>query len=268
MKLDLKNPIIFFDLETTGIDIVNDRIVEFAYLKVFPNGNEESKKIRVNPTIPIKPEATEVHGISNEDLKNEPTFKDIAKSIAKEFEGCDLAGYNSNKFDIPLLVEEFLRADIDFDIKKRKMIDVQVIFHKMEQRTLVAAYKFYCNKNLKDAHSALADTKATYEVLQAQLDKYLGVEFEDKKGNVSKPIVNDIDRLAEFSSHTKNADFAGRIVYNNDGKETINFGKYKGKTVEEVLKKDPGYYGWIMNADFPLFTKKVITAVKLKQFGQ
>lgn len=268
MKLNLKNPIIFFDLETTGIDIVNDRIVEFAFVKVFPNGNEESKKIRINPTIPINPLAIEIHGITDDDVKDEPTFKEVAKSIIKDFEGCDLAGYNSNKFDIPLIVEEFLRADIDFDIKKRKMIDVQVIFHKMEQRTLVAAYKFYCKKNLENAHSALADTKATYEVMQAQLDMYEGIEFIDKKGNVSQPIVNNVSDLAAFSSHTNNADFAGRIIYDETGVEIINFGKYKGKSVEEILDKDPGYYGWIMNADFPLYTKNVITAVKLRKFGK
>jgi DNA polymerase III subunit epsilon len=268
MKLNLKNPLIVFDLEATGPDIVKDRIVEICYLKIFPNGNEESKTIRVNPTIPISPKAIEIHGITDEDVKNEPTFQELAKNIAKEFEGADLAGYNSNKFDIPLLMEEFLRAEVDFDMKKRKWIDVQVIFFKMEQRTLRAAYKFYCQKELKNAHSATADTKATYEVLQAQLDRYQDKEFEAHDGSISKPIINDMKALAAFSSHTKNVDFAGRIVLNDKNTKVFNFGKYKGKPVEEVLDKDPAYYGWIMNSDFPLYTKKVLTNIKLQKFGK
>lgn len=255
MKLKLKNPLIFFDLETTGIDVVNDRIVEISYLKIYPDGRKDSKTMRINPTIPIDPKATEIHGISDEDVKNSPTFTEVAKLLANEFEGSDIAGYNSNKFDLPLLAEEFLRSEIDFDLKKRKFIDVQVIFHKMEQRTLSAAYKFYCDSDLKDAHTSEADTRATYEILEAQLDRYSELE-------------NDIDALSKFSAHNRNVDFVGRIVYDDNDVEVINFGKYKGKSVEEVLEKDPGYYGWIMNSDFPLYTKKVLTSIKLRKFNQ
>jgi DNA polymerase-3 subunit epsilon len=250
MRLNLKNPIIFFDLETTGINIASDRIVEISYLKVDLNGNETSRTLRVNPGIPIPEKVTAIHGISNEDVKDSPTFNEVAKSLARDFEGCDLAGYNSVKFDIPLLAEEFLRAGVDIDLKRRKFVDVQVIFMKMEPRTLAAAYKFFLNKELNDAHSAEADTRATYEVLQAQLDRYPNLK-------------NDIGKLAEFSAHTRNADFAGRIVYNEEDVEVFNFGKYKGQPVREILEKDPGYYGWMMNGDFPLYTKKVLTSIKL-----
>jgi DNA polymerase-3 subunit epsilon len=250
MRLNLKNPIIFFDLETTGINIASDRIVEISYLKVDLNGNESSKTLRINPGIPIPEKVIAIHGISNEDVKDAPTFNEVAKSLAKDFEGCDLGGYNSVKFDIPLLAEEFLRAGVDIDLKRRKFVDVQVIFMKMEPRTLAAAYKFFLSKELSNAHSAEADTRATYEVLQAQLDRYTNLE-------------NDIGKLAEFSAHTRNVDFAGRIVYNEEDEEVFNFGKYKGKTVREVLEKDPGYYGWMMNGDFPLYTKKVLTSIKL-----
>ena len=251
MNLNLKNPIVFFDLETTGINIVSDRIVEISYLKVMPNGDEESKTRRINPEMPIPPNATAVHGITDEDVKDAPTFKSIAKSLAAQLEGCDLAGYNSNRFDIPLLAEEFLRADVDLDLMKRKFVDVQTIFHKKEQRTLSAAYKFYCDKDLENAHSAEADTKATYEILKSQLDKYQDLE-------------NDINFLAEFSAFGDNVDFAGRIVYNEKKQEVINFGKYKGRLVEDVFMEDPGYYGWIVQGDFPLYTKKVFTNIKLR----
>ena len=250
MKLNLKNPIVFFDLETTGINIAADRIVEIAYLKVDLNGNETSKSQRINPEMPIPEKVTAIHGISNEDVKDAPTFNEIARSLAKEIEGCDLAGYNSIRFDIPLLAEEFLRAGVDIDLSKRKFVDVQVIFMKMEPRTLTAAYKFFAGKELTDAHSAEADTLATYEVLQAQLDRYPNLE-------------NDIGKLAEFSAHNRNVDFAGRIIYNEDDVEVFNFGKYKGKPVREVLQSDPGYFGWMMNGDFPLYTKKVLTSIKL-----
>jgi len=255
MNINLKNPIAFIDLETTGINVVTDRIVEIAIVKVFPDGKEEIKTKRVNPTIPIPAEATAIHGISNEDVQNELPFKDIARSIANFLEGCDFAGYNSNKFDFPLLAEEFLRAEVDFDMHKRKFIDVQTIFHKMEQRTLVAAYKFYCQKDLENAHSAEADTVATYEVLKAQLDKYPDLK-------------NDIDYLSSFSAQTNNVDFVGRIIYNSKGVEVFNFGKYKDIPVEEVFQKDPGYYGWILNSEFPLYTKKVLTAIKLRNFNK
>lgn len=254
MELNLKNPIIFFDLETTGININTDRIVELSYIKVYPNGKEEVKIIRVNPEMHIPKEASEVHGIYDKDVENCPTFKEVSKNLAKDFEGCDLAGFNSNRFDIPLLAEEFLRAEADIDISKRKFIDVQVIFHKMEQRTLSAAYKFYCDKELQDAHSAEADTRATYEVFKAQLDRY-------------PQLKNDVAFLSDFSSFTKNVDFAGRIVYNDKGVEVFNFGKYKGEPVAEVLKKDIGYYGWIMNGDFTLNTKSVLTKIRLRDMA-
>jgi DNA polymerase-3 subunit epsilon len=251
MKLELRNPLIFFDLETTGVNISSDRIVELSYLKIFPDGNEESKTIRINPQVPIPEKSTQIHGIKDEDVKDAPVFAEVAKTLAKAMEGCDLAGYNSNKFDIPLLAEEFLRAGIDIDIRKRKFVDVQVIFHKKEQRTLSAAYKFYCDKELDEAHSAEADARATCEILKAQLDRY-------------KDLPNDIDKLAAYSSHNRNADFAGRIIYNEKEEEIFNFGKYKGQKVEDVLKKDPAYYGWMINNDFPLYTKKVLTSIKLR----
>ncbi|MCP9612058.1 3'-5' exonuclease [Coprobacter tertius] len=252
MQLNLKNPIVFFDLETTGVNIATDHIVEISYLKVYPNGKEESKTLRINPGVPIPPESTAVHRISDEDVADCPTFKEVAKNIAKDIEGCDLAGFNSNRFDIPLLVEELLRAGVDIDLSKRKLIDVQTIFHKMEQRTLSAAYKFYCNQSLENAHTAEADTRATYEVLKSQLDRYPDLE-------------NDMGKLAEFSTHNKNADFAGRIVYDDNGVEIFNFGKYKGRSVAEVFKTDIGYYGWMMQGDFTLNTKNVITNIKLRE---
>lgn len=255
MKLNLKNPIIFFDLETTGINIVTDRIVEISYHKVYPNGREETKTIRINPQMPIPPTSTAIHGISDEDVANCPTFKEVAKEIARDIEGCDLAGYNSNRFDIPMLAEELLRAEVDIDLMKRKFVDVQVVFHKMEQRTLEAAYKFYCNKDLTNAHSAEADTLATYEVLQAQLDRYPDLQ-------------NDIEFLAKFTAQTNNVDFAGRIVYNEKNEEVFNFGKYKGQKVTDVFNKDIGYYGWMMGNDFSLHTKKVLTNIKLRNFNK
>ncbi len=250
MKLNLKNPIVFFDLETTGVNISTDRIVEISYLKVYPNGDELSRTRRINPEMHIPKEASEVHGIYDEDVKDSPTFKQVAKEIAADFEGADIAGFNSNRFDVPLLAEEFLRAGVDIDMTRRKFVDVQVIFHKMEQRTLVAAMKFYCGKDLTDAHSAEADTRATYEVLKAQLDRYPELQ-------------NDVAALAEFSSHTNNVDFAGRIIYNEQGVEVFNFGKYKGIPVVEVLRRDPGYYSWILQGDFTLNTKQVLTRIKL-----
>lgn len=254
MQLNLTKPICFFDLETTGVNITTDRIVEISILKVYPNGTEESKTWLVNPEMPIPKEVTAIHGIDDAKVANEPTFKELAKEIYNMIKDSDLGGFNSNRFDIPLLAEEMLRANIDFDMKNRLAIDVQTIFHKMEQRTLSAAYKFYCNKNLDDAHSAEADTKATFEVLKAQVEKYDELE-------------NDTKFLAEFSSRRKFADFAGFIVYNKEGQECFSFGKHKGKTVTEVLEKEPGYFGWLLNADFPLYTKKVLTAIKLRSFN-
>ncbi|MDR0348728.1 MAG: 3'-5' exonuclease [Tannerella sp.] len=251
MQLNLANPLVFFDLETTGININKDRIIEISILKISPNGNEDSRTRRINPGIPIPLESTLIHGITDEDVKDCPIFKEVAKSLASLIEGCDLAGFNSNRFDIPLLAEEFLRAGVEIDLNKRKFIDVQTIFHKMEQRTLSAAYKFYCNKDLDNAHSAKHDTKATYEVLMAQLDRYPNLQ-------------NNIKFLSEFSSFTNNVDFAGRMIYNEKGEEIINFGKYKGRLVTEVLNTDPSYYSWIMNGDFPLNTKKVLTEIRLR----
>ena len=255
MQLNLRNPLVFFDLETTGIDIAKDRIVEISMVKVMPNGEEIVKTRRINPGMPIPPESTAIHGITDEDVKDCPKFKEIAKSLAAQIEGCDLAGFNSNRFDISMLAEEFLRAGVDVDLNRRKFIDVQTIFHKMEQRNLTAAYKFYCNKDLANAHSAEADTMATYEVLKAQLDRYPELE-------------NDVNFLSKYSSFTNNVDFAGRMVYNEKGQEVINFGKYKGRLVEEVLKSDPSYYAWIMNGDFPLNTKKMLTEIRLRGFNQ
>lgn len=255
MKLNLKNPLVFFDLETTGTNINSDRIVEICYLKVYPNGNEESKTLRINPEMHIPETSSAIHGIYDADVADCPTFKDVAKNIANDIEGCDLAGFNSNRFDIPLLAEEFLRVGVDIDMMKRKFIDVQVIFHKLEQRTLSAAYKFYCDKNLEDAHTAEADTRATYEVLKAQLDRYPDV------------LENDMKFLADYSSYNKNVDFAGRIVYNEQGVEVFNFGKYKGMSVAEILKKDIGYFGWLMQGDFTLNTKNVLTKIRLRETG-
>lgn len=250
MKLNLKNPLLFFDIESTGLSVATDRIVEISAVKVFPDGTTEVKTRRINPTIPISPEAQAVHGISDADVAGEPTFKQVARSLAQWMEGCDIAGYNSMKFDIPLLSEEFMRAGVDFDFRKRKLVDVQNIFHKMEQRTLVAAYRFYCDKDLEQAHSAEADTMATYEVLMAQLDRYPQLE-------------NDVRFLADFTTKTKFADYAGRMIYDDNGEALFNFGKHKGRPVKEVLAKEPSYYSWMMNGDFTQDTKKVLTEIKL-----
>ena len=252
MKLNLVNPIVFFDLETTGINISKDRIVEVSILKVSPNGKEESKTWRVNPEMHIPEESTAIHGITDEDVQDCPTFKEIAKTLAAMIKGCDLAGYNSNRFDIPMLAEAFLRVGVDVDLNKRKFVDVQTIFHKMEQRTLSAAYRFYCDKDLANAHTATADTMATYEVLKAQLDRYPSLK-------------NDINFLSEFSSFTNNVDFAGRMIYNDKKEEVINFGKYKGRLVTEVLSTDPSFYDWVMKGDFPLNTKNALTKIKLRK---
>ena len=255
MNLNLANPIVFFDLETTGVNIAKDRVVEISVLKVYPHGKEEQKTLRVNPEMPIPKEASAIHGIYDEDVKDCPVFKGIAKELARYIEGCDLGGYNSNRFDIPLLAEEFLRAGVDFDMRKRKFVDVQTIFHKMEQRTLSAAYRFYCDKCLEDAHTAAADTFATYEVLKAQLDRYEG------------KLENSIEFLSKFSTQNNNADFAGFIVFNDKGVEVFNFGKNKGIPVEQVLKEQPGYFAWMLNSDFPLYTKKILTEIKLRSTG-
>ena len=251
MNLKLKRPIIFFDLETTGVDISNDRIVEISMVKVGVDGEKVVKTRRINPEMHIPEEATAVHGISDEDVKDEPTFRQIAKSLAAFIEGCDFGGFNSNRFDLPMLVEEFLRAEVDVNFDNRKFVDVQTIFHRKEQRTLVAAYKFYCDKDLENAHSAEADTMATYEVLESQIERY---------GDIG----STVEELAEFSSHGPMVDFAGRLSLNDKGEEIFTFGKYKGRAVAEVFAKDPSYYSWIMNGDFPLYTKKKITEIRLR----
>jgi len=248
MELNLTRPLVFFDLETTGVNIGVDRVVEISILKIFPNGNKESKTWLVNPEVEIPVEATAIHGITNEKVVTEPTFKELASQIYEMISDADLAGFNSNRFDIPLLAEELIRAGIDFDMENKKAIDVQVIFHKKEQRTLSAGYQFYCGKELEDAHSAEADTNATYEILKAQLDKYSDIE-------------NSVDALSEYSSHSKRADFAGFVLFNESKQEIFSFGKYKGRTVEEVMKENPGYHAWIQNADFPLYTKKVLKSI-------
>ena len=251
MELKLKRPIVFFDLETTGVDTAHDRIVEISMIKIMPDGERIVKTRKLNPEMHIPEAATAVHGITDEDVKDCPRFAQVAKSLAQFVQGCDFGGFNSNRFDLPLLVEEFMRAGVEVDFKRRKFIDVQNIFHKKEQRTLVAAYKFYCDKDLTEAHSAEADTRATYEVLKAQLDRYPDLE-------------NDIDALADYSARGETVDYAGRIVYNDKGEEVFSFGKYKGRRVEEIFQLEPSYYSWMMNGDFPLYTKKVITEIRFR----
>lgn len=248
MNLKLERPLVFFDLETTGVNIGTDRIVEISILKVHPNGNKESYTWLVNPEIEIPAEATAVHGITNEKVVTEPTFKELAAKVSDLIADCDLAGFNSNRFDIPLLAEELMRAGIDFDMDNRKAVDVQVIYHKKEKRNLSAGYQFYCGKELEGAHSAKADTLATYEILNAQVEKYEDLE-------------STVDALSEYSSHSKRADFAGFILFNENKQEIFSFGKYKGRLVEDVLKENPGYNSWIQNADFPLYTKKVLQRI-------
>ena len=260
MQLSLKNPLLFFDIESTGLNVASDRIVEISIVKVSPGAPGQPNKVevktrRINPTIPITPGAQAVHGISDEDVKDCPTFKQVAKSLARLMEGCDIAGYNSLKFDIPMLAEEFLRAGVEFDFRKRKLVDVQNIFHKKEQRTLKAAYKFYCGQNLDNAHSAEADTMATYEVLEAQLDRY-GNDEED-------PLQNDVSYLSKYSCQSRFVDYAGRIVLDDNDEPVFNFGKHKGKKVADVLRKEPSYYSWMMDGDFTLDTKQQLTKIKL-----
>jgi DNA polymerase-3 subunit epsilon len=261
MKLNLKRPLAFFDLEATGINIGIDRIVEISVIKLHPDGSEEVRTWRINPGIPIPIESSMIHGIYDEHIKDEPYFKDIATLVAEFIAESDLAGYNSNKFDIPMLMEEFLRADVLFDLDNRHFVDVQNIFHQMEQRTLKAAYQFYCDKQIENAHSAEADTRATMEVLHAQVARYENMDWEDKKGNRSKPVTNDIEALHKFTNLSKPVDFAGRMVFNDAGQETFNFGKHKGKPVEDVLKIEPSYYSWMMQGDFPLYTKRKLEEI-------
>jgi len=256
MKLNLKRPLAFFDLEATGINVGSDRIVEIAVLKAMPDGSEIVKTWRVNPEMPIPLQTSLIHGIYDEDIANEPTFKALAVEIAEFIGESDLAGYNSNKFDIPMLLEEFLRAEVDFDMNNRKFVDVQNIFHQMEQRTLKAAYKFYCQEDLINAHAAEADVIATYKVLLGQLEMYKETEFESKQGVKSIPVVNDVDALHIFTNINKPVDFAGRLVYDDNDQVCFNFGKHKGKTTAQVFAVEPSYYAWMKNGDFPLYTKK------------
>ena len=258
MKLNLSRPLVFFDIESTGLDVSKDHIVELCYIKVLPNGNEEAKNMRIRPvdfrgeTVHIPEMSSAIHGITDDDVKDCPSFREIADELQETFKGCDFAGFNSNKFDVPLLVEEFLRVGINIDLSQCRFVDVQNIYHKMELRTLSAAYQFYCGRDLENAHSADADTRATLEVLQAQLDKY------------PDDLQNDVAFLAEFSAMNRNVDFAGRMIYDDNDVEIINFGKYKGKTAKEVFHRDPGYLGWVLQGDFPLNTKQVFQRVALK----
>ncbi len=269
MNLKLTRPLAFFDLETTGLNIGVDRIVEIFILKIMPDGTQVSRPLqRLNPEMPISKVSTDIHHITDEMVKDEPTFKMVAHDINNFLENADLAGYNSNRFDIPMLVDEFLRAGVDFDIRNRRFVDVQNIFHLMEQRTLDAAYKFYCGKIHSNSHSAQADTEATYEIFLAQLEKYEGVEYKDKSGNISTPVKNDIKALHDFTNINKCADLAGRIIYNDENLEVFNFGKHKGKLVAEVFKMEPSYYDWMMKGDFPLQTKQVITSLRLRDFNK
>lgn len=264
MKLNLTKPLVVLDIESTGVVVGHDRIIELCLIKVMPDGSEQEMTVRVNPQMPIPEASTAIHGIRDEDVANEPTFKQLAPKILQFIDNADLCGYNSNKFDIPMLVEEFLRAEIDFPVNNRRFVDVQNIFHRMEPRTLKGAYKFYCNKDLLDAHTANADTRATLEVLKAQLDFYKDVPYQDKDGKMSYPVQNDVKALADFSAQGNWADMVGHIVYDSNHKECFNFGKHKGKTLEEVFRIEPAYYAWMMNSDFPLTTKRLITEVRMR----
>jgi DNA polymerase III subunit epsilon len=267
MKLNLTKPIAFFDIETTGLNVGVDKIMEICILKLDVQNNRSSKSWRINPGIPISAESQRITGITDEMVKDCPDFKTVGPEINLFLENCDLAGYNSNKFDIPVLVEEFLRAGIDFDMKNRRMLDVQNIFHFMEPRTLSAAYRFYCQKELINSHSASADVEATFEVFIAQLDRYKEVEHENEKGEKFFPVCNDIGALCKFTTKTKNVDLAGRVIYNDKGVEVFGFGKYKDKSVKEIFEKDPGYYSWLMQGDFPEYTKKVVTRLRLEMLA-
>lgn len=264
MKLNLKRPLAFFDLETTGVNVGADRIVEIAILKAMPDGSELIKSIRINPEMPIPLHSSLIHGIYDEHVADAPAFKDVAAELSAFIGDADLAGYNSNRFDIPVLLEEFLRAGVDFDMQNRKFVDVQNIFHQMEQRTLRAAYKFYCGKDIINAHSAEADITATYHVLLAQIERYKDTDFEDKQGKISRPVQNDVEALHVFTNMNKPVDFAGRMVYNENDEEIFNFGKHKGKTVEQVFDIEPSYYAWMKQGDFPLYTKKKLEEIWIK----
>ncbi|PKP03758.1 MAG: DNA polymerase III subunit epsilon [Bacteroidetes bacterium HGW-Bacteroidetes-6] len=267
MKIKLTKPLAVFDIESTGVVVGSDKIVEIFILRIDPDGTETEYYALLNPGIPIPPFTTAIHGISDADVVGKPLFKDVAHEMMLFLNNCDLAGYNSNKFDIPLLVEEFLRCGIEFDYSKRRFVDVMGIFHKMEPRNLAAAYKFYCGKKIEHAHSADADTRATWEILQAQLERYENTEIEDADGNAIIPVVNDIEALSKFSKTTKNADLVGHIQFNDKGEEIFAFGKYKGQKVEDVFRREPQYYDWMMKSSFPESTKRYISAIKLRGFN-
>ncbi len=266
-QLHLKKPLVIFDLETTGINIAKDRIIECSFVRVEVSGEKTVKTKRINPEMPIPAASSMIHGIYDEDVKEAPTFKQVAKSLANFLEGCDLAGFNIIRFDVPMLVEEFLRAEVDFSLQNRRLIDAQKIFHLMEPRSLTAAYRFYCNKELEHAHSAEADTLATYDVLLAQVERYQGKAIKDAQGKEYIPVHNDMESLHLLTAD-KMVDLAGRMVYNDKGQEIFNFGKYKGQVVSEVLAKDPNYFTWFQEADFPLDSKRRLTEIKLKSFNQ
>jgi DNA polymerase III subunit epsilon len=267
MNLKLKKPLAFFDLETTGINIINDRIVEISIVKVLPSGIKEIKTLKVNPGMPIPKESSMIHGIYDEDVADKPHFKEVAKTLSNFIEGCDLAGFNIARFDVPVLVEEFLRAGVEFDLDGRHIVDAQKIFHLMEPRTLSAAYKFYCKKDLENAHSAEADTMATFDVLDAQIALYDGVVLKDQKGVETTPVLNDMATLHKLTL-SNNVDLAGRMQYNGSGVAVFNFGKHKDRPVIEILDKEPSYYEWIMKGEFPLDTKRRLTEIKLKKLSR
>ncbi len=264
MQINLTKPIIFLDIEATGLTIGLDRIVEICLLKVNIDNSTEILTKRINPEMPIPEKVSKIHGIYEKDILNAPTFKQVAAELIKFIGNCDFAGYNSNKFDMPMLAEEFLRVETDFDLKGRRLIDVQNIFHFMEPRNLSAAYKFYCNKTIENAHSAEADVMATFNVFKAQLERYENIILEDEKGNKFKPVQNDIGKICELTTRTKNADLAGRVIFNESNIEVFSFGKHKDKPVEDVFTKEPSYYNWMMQGDFPLYTKRIITQIRLR----
>jgi DNA polymerase-3 subunit epsilon len=267
MNINLEKPLVFFDLETTGLNIGKDAIIEISMIKVMPSGEEITKTMLINPGFPIPEEASDVHGIYDIDVRDKPKFEEVAQEILDFIGDADLAGFNSNKFDIPLLIEEFLRCGKKMDTHNRSFIDVQNIFHKMEPRNLVAAYRFYCNKELENAHSAEADTRATYEVLKAQIERYQNTEYEDKRtGRKTIPIQNNVKKLADFTKENRNVDFAGHIIFNDRDEEVFNFGKHKGVPVKKVFTQEPQYYDWMMKADFPLYTKEIITKIMERDF--
>jgi len=269
MELNVTRPLAFFDLETTGVKVATDRIVEICIHRLNVDGTTKTKTLLINPGVPIPPEVTAIHGITDDDVKDAPKFREVAHDLAHFLENCDMAGFNSNHFDIPLLVEEFLRADVDFDLKGRRFIDVQNIFHKMEPRNLYAAYRFYCNKDLENAHSAEADTIATFEILKAQLDRYHDIPYKDRYGKITAPpVVNDVKALSDFSFTSRNVDLIGHIALNEKNREVFTFGKHKGKAVEDIFRDEPSYYDWMMKSEFPLSTKKVITSIKLRGFNK